>query len=82
MKTTPKKNNHEFLSEGDLEQMGIASRRTLQGWRLLGRGPRYYKLTNGMVRYRWSDIETWLAARAVTPSESASDAPSTVEAVR
>jgi predicted DNA-binding transcriptional regulator AlpA len=82
MKQTPRKQSDEFLSEGELERMGIASRRTLQGWRLLGRGPRYYKLSNGLVRYRWSDIETWLAARAVTPSESASDAPSAVEAVR
>lgn len=67
MSQTPRKNNNEFLSEGDLEHMGIASRRTLQGWRLLGRGPRYYKISNGMVRYRWTDIEAWLAACAVGP---------------
>jgi len=79
MRTAPGESGTEFVSEADLERMGIASRRTLQGWRLLGRGPRYYKLSNGLVRYRWSEIEMWLAERVVTPSEGTSDA---VEAVR
>jgi hypothetical protein len=56
----------EFLTEGQLENRGIASRRTLQGWRLRGSGPRYYKL-GGMVKYRWSDVEDWLNARSVSP---------------
>ena len=76
----------EFLTEGDLEEMGIASRRTLQGWRLLGRGPAYYRLTSGMVRYRRSEIEAWLAARAVGPSREILNAaravPQTVEGDR
>lgn len=54
----------EFLTEIDLEQLGIASRRTLQGWRLRRKGPRYYKLS-GVVRYRWTDVKAWLDERAV-----------------
>lgn len=71
----PKSSLTEFLTEGDLENKGIASRRTLQAWRLLGRGPKYYKLATGhggrgMVRYKWSDVEVWLNARAVAPPTS------------
>lgn len=61
------RNDLEFLTEIDLERKGIASRRTLQSWRLRGRGPRYYKLAGGMVRYRWSDVQEWLNAFAVVP---------------
>jgi hypothetical protein len=57
----------EFLTEADLERLGFASRRTFQGWRLLQKGPKFYRLSNGMIRYRWHDIEAYLAARAVNP---------------
>jgi hypothetical protein len=63
----PKK---EFLSERELEGLGIASRRTLQAWRLLGRGPRYIKVCRS-VRYRVADIEQFLAAQTVTPAADA-----------
>jgi hypothetical protein len=49
----------EFATEVDLESAGIAKRQTLAKWRLLGKGPKWYKL-HGAVRYRWSDIEEWL----------------------
>ena len=32
---------------------------TVRRWRLQGRGPRFVKI-GSMVRYRTSDIETWL----------------------
>ena len=37
--------------------------RTLAIWRGLGRGPRFYKLSNtdaGHVRYRREDVEAWI----------------------
>ena len=40
--------------------------RTLSQWRYLGRGPRYMKVGR-LVRYRRSDVETWLDANTVTP---------------
>lgn len=67
MKQTATKVSPQFLTEGDLEALGIASRRTLQGWRLLGRGPRYIKVQRS-VRYRLIDVEEWLARQTVTPS--------------
>lgn len=63
--TVPRKK--EFLSEREVEELGLASQRTLQAWRLLGHGPSYIKVRRS-VRYRVTDIEQWLAARTVTPS--------------
>jgi predicted DNA-binding transcriptional regulator AlpA len=57
----------EYLTERELAEMGVCSVRTLQLWRLLGRGPRYIKVGRA-VRYRFSDVEGWLAARAITPA--------------
>jgi predicted DNA-binding transcriptional regulator AlpA len=54
----------QFLSEREVEEMGLASRRTLQAWRLLGRGPRFVKVCRS-VRYRIVDIEEFLAAQPV-----------------
>jgi predicted DNA-binding transcriptional regulator AlpA len=57
----------EYVSEREVEASGLVSRRTLQSWRLRGRGPRYIKVQRS-VRYRLSDIEEWLAAQTVTPT--------------
>jgi predicted DNA-binding transcriptional regulator AlpA len=61
------KPNRRFLTEREVEELGVASRRTLQTWRLLGHGPRYIKVRRS-VRYRVTDIEQWLAARTITPA--------------
>ena len=53
----------EFLTEDDLERMGIRKKRTLQKDRLLSRGFPYYKIL-GAIRYRRNDIENHLAACA------------------
>jgi hypothetical protein len=36
---------------------------TVRRWRYLGRGPRYRKIGNHLVRYCLSDLEDWLASR-------------------
>lgn len=36
------------------------SPQTLAVWATQGKGPRFMKLENGNVRYRWSDVELWL----------------------
>jgi predicted DNA-binding transcriptional regulator AlpA len=56
----------EFLTEAQLEELGIASRRTLQGWRLFGKSPKLYRF-GGSVRYRRSDVEAWVESCAVSP---------------
>jgi predicted DNA-binding transcriptional regulator AlpA len=40
--------------------------KTLAEWRSKGRGPQYYKLDGGHIRYDWADVRAWLAAQAVT----------------
>ena len=64
---TVSRQKQQFLTEREVEELGLASRRTLQSWRLLGRGPRYIKVSRS-VRYRLGDIEEWLAAQTVTPA--------------
>lgn len=40
---------------------------TLANWRCAGIGPPYVKVA-GTIRYRWADIEKWLASRVIDPS--------------
>ncbi|ORL86105.1 hypothetical protein A5N78_20585 [Prescottella equi] len=37
---------------------------TLAIWRMKGIGPKFLKLENGSVRYRWEEIDAWLEAQA------------------
>lgn len=37
---------------------------TLAIWRMKGIGPRFIKLENRDVRYRWSDVDAWLDVQA------------------
>jgi len=54
--TTPAK---RFLSDVEIEASFGIPRKTLQNWRLLGRGPIYRKFGNS-VRYDVADLETWV----------------------
>jgi predicted DNA-binding transcriptional regulator AlpA len=33
---------------------------TLRNWRTRREGPKYQKLANGRIRYRWVDVQAWL----------------------
>ena len=48
-----------FLSDIEIEASFGIPRKTLQNWRLLGRGPVYRKFGNS-VRYDVADLETWI----------------------
>lgn len=54
-----------MATEVELEQLGIASRRTLQKKRLLGGGPPFHKLSARCVRYRIGDVRAWLAMHRI-----------------
>jgi hypothetical protein len=58
-------NENYMASEIELEQLGIASRRTLQKKRLIGGGPPFHKLSARCVRYRIGDVRAWLALHRV-----------------
>jgi predicted DNA-binding transcriptional regulator AlpA len=62
----------EFLCEREVSSRYSISQRTLQHWRLMRQGPKWYRVTTGLVRYKVSDIEAWLAKRAVDPIGPAS----------
>lgn len=49
-----------LLNERKTAEYLSVSQRTLQNWRLQGKGPRYIKLSVGAVRYRLSDLHTWI----------------------
>ena len=49
----------ELLDESSFEAQYGQPRRTLQKWRVEGRGPRFLKVGR-RVFYRRSDIEAWL----------------------
>lgn len=46
---------------------------TLHQWRFRGTGPKFYK-SGRSVRYRISDLEAWLNARAFTSTAEAEEA--------
>jgi predicted DNA-binding transcriptional regulator AlpA len=48
--------------------------KTLRNWRNLGIGPPYIKVEGGAIRYRWSDVEKWLARQRVEPAGAAQPA--------
>jgi len=53
----------EFL--GLLDRKGQVSTETLAQWRSQGRGPRYIKLEQRLIRYRRSDLENYVTAHSV-----------------
>ena len=49
----------------------IASRSTLAKWRHYGRGPAYFKF-GSKVLYRGADLNAWVAAHRVEPTDNRS----------
>ncbi len=56
-----------MLNEKQLAEMLAVSVRTLQKWRLLGKGPRFYKLAGDAVRYRLDEVEAWIGQQVPEP---------------
>lgn len=50
----------EFCVEHDI------ARSTFYSWRAVGKGPRCFKLPNGHIRIRRSEVERWVANLEVT----------------
>lgn len=70
---------NKLLTETDAAQMLGLSVRSLQGWRLNGRGPKYLKLSKA-VRYSQADLTAWLESRAVGSTAQADRLDSEVAA--
>ena len=74
------RNQRRLLTEVDLENLGIAPKRTWQSWRLRGGGPKFIRLagtgSRGLIRYDTSTIAAWLEGGTRTStSDRASDTP-------
>lgn len=41
---------------------------TLRLWRSEGKGPRFYRAGEKLVRYRRADLDAWIEARLVAPA--------------
>lgn len=50
-----------LLTEKQVSDLLGLKQRTLQQWRLFDRGPKYIKLSVRVIRYRWRDVQEWLA---------------------
>jgi predicted DNA-binding transcriptional regulator AlpA len=44
----------------------------LRLWRAQGKGPRYYKAGEKLIRYRRADLDSWIEARLSTPAANES----------
>lgn len=49
-----------YVSRNRLAQILDCSPRTIDKWRLLGKGPTATKLPTGAIRYRLTDVAMWL----------------------
>ena len=62
--TSPHSNDPAVLMrQEDAAQMLGVSPRALEAWRYRGGGPRYIRISGRCIRYRRSDIMTWIAER-------------------
>lgn len=49
-----------LMTEKELaEYLGLKPR-TLQFWRLFGRGPKFIKISSRLIRYRACDVQAWM----------------------
>ena len=59
-----------YGSEADIEALTGISRRTLQKWRLFGKGPRFYR-AGSMIRYDLAEVDSWIRSQASNGPEAA-----------
>jgi predicted DNA-binding transcriptional regulator AlpA len=54
---------NQLLTERDTASLIGFTERALQNWRVRGGGPQYVKVAGRSVRYRRSDVLTWIEQR-------------------
>ena len=62
--------NEKFLNEVEAATFLGVSVRSLQSWRLTGKGPRFCKFEKA-VRYAQADLSQWASSRAVQSTAQA-----------
>lgn len=56
----------KLLTQKEVAEALSVSERTLEGWRWLGRGPKFVRISGRAVRYRPSAVEEFVARREVS----------------
>jgi predicted DNA-binding transcriptional regulator AlpA len=49
------------MSQKELEERTGIPERTWEGWRYRGEGPPFYRIGQRAVRYKWDEVEAWIA---------------------
>ena len=63
---------NRLLKQSEVAEVLGVSPRSVEGWRLSGRGPRFVRLSSRAIRYRPEDVDAWIAERV---RRSTSDRP-------
>ena len=58
-----------LLSEKQTAEFLGVSRRTLQGWRLAGNGPKFVKVSSRSIRYRRKDLLAWVEGHTIETND-------------
>jgi predicted DNA-binding transcriptional regulator AlpA len=67
MPTHPAEQDDLFTPQTLARFLGM-SEATIFLWRQAGKGPPWFKLWNGRVRYRREEVEAWMAAEDRAPA--------------
>lgn len=59
--------NDPLMDTNEAAEYLRIDRRTAEGWRYRGTGPRYLRFTNRVVRYKKSDLDAFLEQATVEP---------------
>lgn len=59
-----------LTTEQVAELLGDVSKRTLEDWRRLGRGPDFVPFGKTMIRYRPEAVDAWLRSRERSTADS------------
>ena len=70
---TAREQGSRLLRAEDVAEITGLSVETLAQWRSQRRGFPYIKMSRNCVRYRQSDLDSWLAERTVLTDQSRSD---------
>lgn len=65
---TPIHEQNALIPDHAAQYLGV-SKDALRLWRSQGKGPRYFKAGEKLIRYRRDDLDAWIEARLSAPSE-------------
>lgn len=52
--------DEKFITEVEVSRLLGLKQRTLQQWRMAGKGPSHIKLSERTIRYKLSEVQRWI----------------------